>query len=158
MDCTFVHLKGPSCFHPPARQRSLSGVGEESSSGIVTSNDGPTVRPARGPTAVSARARNGFPPAARIGRLVPGRNKVGDRLQRFNRETVPQIKQRLTSAEGHIEGLQRWRVSFTAALPQTPVTPAEPVAGPVPARWDAVDTFFPFVSSIRSRTHKVSAG
>ena len=68
------------------------------------------------------------------------------RLQRLHRETVPQIKQRLTSAEGHIDGLQRWRASFTAALPQTPVTPAEPLAGAVPARWDAVDAFFQFVS------------
>ena len=118
----------------------------------------PTVRPARGPTAVSASACNGFRPAARMSRLAAGRNNVGDGLQRLHSETLPQMKQRLASPEGHIEGLQRWRASFTAALPQAPDTPAVPPTGAVPERWRTVDAYFSFVSSIRSRTHKVTVG
>ena len=86
-------------------------------------------------------------------------NLVGDRVQRRDRSAVPDLQQRLTAAEIHIDVLQRWRVSVIAALPPTPVTPAEPEdTDEVPTSRDPVSAFFPYVSSIRCKTHKVLTG
>ena len=91
-------------------------------------------------------------------RLTTGTNLVGDRLRRLDRETVPQLRQRLTTAESRIEELQLWRASAVAALQPSTVAPAEPIAEAVPANWATIGAFFPYVNSIRSRTHKVSIG
>ena len=61
---------------------------------------------------------------------------------------------RVTAAEARIDGLQLWRASALAALPLTPIADAEAVT----ANRSTIEALFPYVSSIKTRTPKVSIG
>ena len=112
-------------------------------------------------SAIAVAARTGYTPAARSTRLVAGRYRGVQRKRPWTRApSLPpsQLGQRLAAAESHIEELRRWMATFVQSLP---TTPAGPVASPrdaAPECWETKKAYFPYVVSIREKTHKVAVG
>lgn len=116
----------------------LTGWEQNQASAASHQRGSQTTRPARDSSAIVASARNGFPPAAGASRLVAGRYTGVARRRPWSRATSRLLEQSLASAEGQIEGLQRWRTSFVETVP---ITPAAPVATPmdaVPELWKLI--------------------
>ena len=102
-------------------------------------------------------------PAASSTRLVAGRRKGLQRKRPWTRARAPaslstQLGQRLAAAESHIEELRRWRATFVHSLPTTPAAPVASPRDAVPECWETKKAYFPYVVSIREKTHKVAVG